>query len=36
VHRKVYVNGRQLSDDEIDEKLKELRIEGMGRLAHVE
>jgi len=30
VHRKVYVNGRQLSDDEIDDKLKELRIDGMG------
>lgn len=29
VHRKVYVNGRQLSEDEIDEKLKELHIEGM-------
>jgi hypothetical protein len=30
VHRKVYVNGRQLSEDEINEKLKELGIEGMG------
>jgi hypothetical protein len=30
VHRKVYVNGRQFSEDEIDEKIKELRIEGMG------
>jgi len=29
VHRKVYVNGRQLSDDEIDDKVKELHIEGM-------
>ncbi len=30
VRRKVYVNGRALTDEEIDDKLKELHIEGLG------
>jgi len=29
-HRRVWVNGRELSDDEIEDKIKDLRIEGFG------
>ena len=32
VRRKVWVNGRELTDDEIEDKLRDLRIEGWGDL----